>query len=196
MKGTIEIAIVYCLQGLTTITGVDFNKVALSLFIVYAWQLATILVSSWLFFCGLLLVLQGWMSAVFWLCPLAVTCPLYRVPWVMIPWVSILWNRQQLYAVSLGWLRLWWNSTWVPGWHWVPLECSRMTLYFSRSVPGEACCIRVMRHCTARMSHVAASVGSLVNLICGGILYWCCIDASLCDVIWCFDYVVWSYLVE
>ena len=125
MKGTIEIAIVYCLQGLTTITGVDFNKVALSLFIVYAWQLATILVSSWLFFCGLLLVLQGWMSAVFWLCPLAVTCPLYRVPWVMIPWVSILWNRQQLYAVSLSWLRLWWNSTWVPGWRWVPLECSR-----------------------------------------------------------------------
>ena len=29
---------------------------------------------------------------------------------------------------------LWWNSTWVPGWHWVPLECSRMTLYFSRSI--------------------------------------------------------------
>ena len=39
MKGTIEIAIVYCSQGLT-IFGVDFNKVALSLFIVYAWQLA------------------------------------------------------------------------------------------------------------------------------------------------------------
>ena len=113
-----------------------------------------------LVFWFLLLLLQGWMSAVFWLCPLAVTCPLYRVPWVMIPWVSILWNRQQLYAVSLSWLRLWWNSTWVPGWLW-------MTLYFSRSVPGEACCIRVMRQCTARMSHVTASVGSLVTLI------WC-----------------------